>query len=201
MAKLNMNDAKAMFLAMVPKGKGAVPALAVIDKQIAWIKTTGTKMDAVMHSTAVACLAASQLHENGGHHCPLRFAKMLNAMPRGSRAKTLADWAEHFSNLRAKYDKKAGEWKVGILTSASKGYKEQIDLIAAFAKPFYEVEEKTDGAKAFDVGALMAQLVRAIEKADKGEVSMSEDDRAAAGKLLAFANENGIRTAKLAVAA
>jgi len=198
MTKINMTDAKAMFLAMVPKG--AVPVLAMMDKNIGWIKTTGTKMDAVMHSTAVACLAASQTHENGGHHCPLRFERMLNAMPRGSRAKTLADWAEHFSNLRAKYDKKAGVWKVGILTPASKQHKEQIDLIAAFAKPFYEVEEKTDGAKAFDVGALMAQLVRACEKADKGEVTMSADDRAAATKLLAFANENGIRTSKAAAA-
>lgn len=200
MTKINMNDAKALFLAMVPAGKGSVPVLALMDKNIGWIKTTGKKMDAVMHSTAVACLAASQTHENGGHHCPIRAAKMLNAMPRGSRAKTLADWFEHFSNLRPKFDKKANEWRVGMLASTSKGYKEQIDLIAAFAKPFYAVEEKTDGAKAFDVGALMAQLIRACERADKGEVIMSAEDRAAASKLVAFANENGIRTAKQAAA-
>lgn len=190
--KVDMTNARAMFDDMVEGGK---LVLAKLDTRISWVSGVKSKFDAIIHAAAVGAIAASKPHDQGGHDCPLRAERLLNAMPRGSRAKTLADWFEAFSNLRPKMDKSKGVWTVKNLPKTSKLYVPTIDVEAAFAKPFYSVDEKTNGAAAFDIGAIIGQLIKGYEKAsEEGALDAETDGKIVS--LIAFARNSGLPTAK-----
>jgi hypothetical protein len=142
-----------------------------ISKLCASIKQRGNLLDIDIHAAAVAGLGrVADDNDTSG------VAALLNAMPRGSRAKTLAEWALHFGNLVALFDKKNGMWTCKLLP---KEQRKEISLDKAFARPFWDVEEKvTPGV--FSLSLLVAQL---IKKAEREVDTMSEQDKAALADL------------------
>lgn len=149
---------------------------ASIADQIKWIAATGKKLDAVIHATAVGCILMSMpLDENGFLNADPAI-KLMNAMPKGSRAKALAAWFEAFSNIRVKLDPKSGEWVGGLLKPTDKLY-----AVAkpedAFAKPFWSVEEKNTDPKAFLLGEQLARLIK-MASDPKNLADMTDDEKA-----------------------
>lgn len=170
----NAKDASAV-LTSLHAGGNAIDSGAVASA-IKWIASTGKKLDDRIHATAVACIHLSMPQDVGGHLNADSARQLLNAMPRGSRAKALAAWFEAFSNIRLTYDKKAGEWKVKLLKPQDAGYADA-DPKAAFDKPFWSVDEQDVDAAAFSIGALLKTL---LTKADKAATAgtLSPDDMA-----------------------
>ncbi|GEM_PF-1559569 len=144
---------------------------AAISKLCASIKTRGNNLDIDIHAAAVAALGRVADHDDTSG-----AQALLNAMPRGSRAKTLAEWCLHFGNVVAVFDKRNGLWTCKLLP---KDERKPISLDAAFKRPFWDVEEKVQ-AGAFNLAALVAAL---IKKADKAVDEMSDTDRAALADL------------------
>lgn len=155
-----------------------------ISDQIKWIKSTGAKLDAVIHASAVGCIYMSMPLDEGGFLNADMAARLLNSMPKGSRVKALAAWFEAFSNVFPKRDKN-GEWACGLIKPTDKRYK-AADPTTAFAKPFYSVEEKNTDPKAFILGEQLARLIKLASKPET-MADMSEDERAFLAELTAVA--------------
>lgn len=170
---------------------------ASIAEQIKWIGSTGKKLDAVIHATAVGCIYMSMpLDENGFLNADPAI-KLMNAMPKGSRAKALAAWFEAFSNIRVKMDPKSASWVGGLLKPTDKLYVEA-KPVDAFAKPFWSVEEKNTDPKAFLLGEQLARLIKMASKPENLE-GMTDDEKAFLndlGKLAATAPKRNSDTAK-----
>lgn len=156
-----------------------------VDGAITRIGTMGKKMDNLLHSTAVACIYLSMPHTDGGHNCAARALKLLQAMPKGSRAKALIAWFHAYSNIRIVKDSKTGGLKAGVLKPENKQYK-IADPIAAMAKPFWTVEEKDVDPADFTTDSL-AKRVAALIKAAK-----SDNARLDAAGIAALADLEGL---------
>lgn len=159
---------------------------------IAVVKDTGAKLDARIHALAMACIdmaMPSTVCDAGASNCePAR--QLLNAMPKISRAKTLADWFEAHSNIRAKFDKKAGDWKCNLAKKDALSYMASAEKLmearaAADKQPFFTPEEKTGGAKDFDFAAGLSNFIARAAK------SLGNDNPQVAA-LLALAEEQGV---------
>jgi hypothetical protein len=65
-----------------------------IETQIKTVKTNGTKIDALIHETAVQCLAHAEAHGD------VRLAtRLIEAMPKSGRAEALKFWFSEFGPL------------------------------------------------------------------------------------------------------
>ena len=157
---------------------------AAISEQIKWIKATGKKLDAVIHATAVGAIYMSLPLDEHGYLNATPAINLMNAMPKGSRAKALAAWFEAFSNIRVKVGKD-GVWEGGLLKPEQKGY-EQAKPEDAFAKPFWSVEEAKVDPKAFILGEQLARLIKMASKPENMQ-DMSEEERTFLAELQAVA--------------
>jgi len=132
------------------------------------IRAAGAKLDAAIHAAAYACLMVARADNNGE---PAR--QLVTAMPKAARAKTLADWFEAHSNVRLRMDKASKEWAVGMAKGKDMlDHAALADLMAiAWSKPFFTVEEKTAGARAFSLADSFKHFLdRAAKQAEAGNV-------------------------------
>lgn len=144
------------------------------------IGTIGGKLDNMIHGTAVACIYLSMSVAEGGPASGAKpAADLLNAMPKGSRAKALAAWFEAFSNIRPKFDKQAKAWTANVLPATAKTYALPRPT-EAMDKPFWTVEERDTDPKAFDFGGA---LMRLIKKAQDNLAALTDAERAALADL------------------
>lgn len=142
------------------------------DRAVAWIKDTGSKMDTVIHAAAVYALMQCREHDNGGHRNTDPIKRLMTAMPKSVRGKTLCDWFNAFGGgMVVSFDKKKQAWKVFLPTSDKR---EAVDVDAAMAKPFYSVEEKTAGPAAFNLAKAIDNL---LKNASKDGVTLSLADQ------------------------
>lgn len=135
-----------------------------VDGAITRIGTAGKKLDNLIHGTAVACIYLSMPHKDGGHNCAARALKLLQAMPKGSRAKTLIAWFHAYSNIRIVMDAKTKQLKAGVLKPENKQYK-AADPIAAMEKPFWIVEEVAANPADFTTDSLAKRVALLIKAA------------------------------------
>lgn len=160
-----------------------------IATQIKWIAQTGPKLDATIHAVAVACIGMSMPHAEGGHNCPLRALQLcqtLKDLNKSVRLKALIAWFTAMSNLRLKIegDKVTG----GVLKPTMKGYRDDITIAAADAKPFWSVEEKDVDPAAFDDDAFAAAVAKLIKRAKSDNASLSPAAATALADLEALGN-------------
>lgn len=187
----------------IAKGKlagmkvGSHYAAAKVNAVSASIKRRRDNMDADIHAAAVASIYLSMPKAEGGDCNGEPARQLMNAIPRGIRAKTLTDWFEANSNIRLSFDKKAGEYKVKMVAPSDPEYRKATPD-RAFDRPFWTAKEKTDGAKVFLVQNAMANMVAAVKRYEDGKGGMSDTDYANAKLLIAFANENHIAVTKAA---
>lgn len=159
-------------------------AVASATKSIAG---AGAKLDNQIHGTAVACIMLSMSIAEGGPASGAGPATgLLNAMPKGSRAKALAAWFAAYSNLRLRYDKKAKAWTGGVLDAKAKSYAKP-DPDAAMAKPFWSVEEADVVPQAFLTGNLTLAVANLIKKATADNAKLDAKGKAALSQLEAAA--------------
>jgi len=178
---------------------GAYDTGAVANR-ISSIRTRGAKLDADIHAVAVACLHFAMPKGMGdvGDSNAEPARQLLSAMPKGSRAKTLGDWFEAYSNVRLKMGKD-GKWSVGIAKADKAHPADKLEELAKAgeAKPFWSVEEKTAGAQAFDLNAALIKLFAQADKAiEKGQIDDTMLDNVV--KLRDFAKATGLPTEKAA---
>lgn len=134
------------------------------------IGNRGRALDADIHAAAYACLHFAMpkgVSASGAGNCePARF--LVASMSKGLRQKSLVDWFAAHSNIRLRQDKKTGAWACGLAKNDAATFVEADELMALAAKawgmPFFTPEEKTSGAKAFDLGAAMAALLARAAK-------------------------------------
>jgi phospholipase/lecithinase/hemolysin len=135
----------------------------VIAANIKWIGTTGAKLDAIIHATAVAILHNAK---DTGQTTPA--LDLLKAMPKSGRAKALKAWFETMSPIRINADltevKLAGkaDTRVWLIEDATD-------------TPFWELNPEKD-VQVFDLDkALNALLSRAAKQAKDGILTVDED--------------------------
>lgn len=159
---------------------------------VASVRDSGAKLDARIHALGMAAIAMampSDCHIDGASNAEAA-RQLVVAMPKISRAKTLADWFAAHSNIRLKFDKKTGEWKCGLAKKDSISYlhgEEKLNeaMTAADAKPFFAVDEVTAGPRAFDFNAGFSSFILRAAKA-------LGNDNPKVQALLAVAEEEGV---------
>jgi len=126
----------------------------VAKRNIKTIKTSGAKLDTLIHTTAVILM--QRAHDHGDTSL---VASLLDAMPKGGRPKALKAWFETFSPIRVN-----GDGKVGLLAADKRVW-----LIAeATAKPYWDLNPEKD-VQVFDLDkALSAILNRAAKQQKDG---------------------------------
>lgn len=146
-----------------------------VDQSIGWIAGAGRKMDGTIHATAVACIYLSMPHVDGGHNCPNRAAKLVNAVAKHCRAvrlKALIGWFSAFSNVRFVKDDKSGIYTGKIVTPKSQMYK-VADPQGANVKPFWTAEEANGDPAAFTDETLYKRIAAIIKAAAKDGALLS----------------------------
>lgn len=144
-----------------------VGRIAMVKAETKFVAGNKAKMDAAMHIAAYGAILLSLPADNGGNLNATPAAQLLNALPRGSRAKTLAAWFAAFSNIAPTYDKAAGMWTAKMIGPKSSHYKPEVDSEAAFRKPFWAVEEKAPKPREFLLSAGLCRLIEAAEREAK----------------------------------
>jgi hypothetical protein len=147
---------------------------AKLSATITRIATAGKKLDGAIHAAAVSCLY--HIMKDGQ---TTLYAKLAEAMPKGSRLKALHFWASHHAPMTVSTDKD-GKVKVTLKKDRTA---EDFDLAGAEATPFWAFSvEKVPGPMTVD------KIVAWLKKQTNPENERVEDDaRALAAKLLAAA--------------
>lgn len=150
---------------------------------IASIAGIGAKLDNQIHGTAVACIYLSMSVAEGGPASGAGPAvALMNAMPKGSRAKALGSWFAAFSNIRVKLDPKTKVWTGGVISSDLKSYAVPTPD-AAMAKPFWTVEEVAPAPSAFTTDNLAKAVALLIGRAKADNAVLDVKGRAALADL------------------
>lgn len=148
--------------------------LKAIHSKIALVRSSGAKLNELIHETALMILEHAQKHGD----CTPAFQLVL-AMPASMRRSMLIQWFATFSPIRIKTDFSG----VGMLKPTSKGYTD-FDIEAASVTPFYVMAEGTpeNAPKMLDFMAILNLVKKAVERieseADEGHIA--EDDKAPA---------------------
>lgn len=174
--------AAAQVLASCMEGNTYSPK--AIASNIKWIGQTGPKLDATIHASAIACIAVSLPHNEGGHSCfhsAVALVQTLKDLNKSARTKALIAWFHAHSNLRLRIEKD-GKVTGGILPQKSKLFRAGIDPMAAWDKPFWVVEEKDTDPREFSIGLALANL---LKRAEKAIAEMSDEEKAALADLKA----------------
>lgn len=166
MTKSLFEMSSASVAAMREKGRFLDSKVSDKTKSIAGRSNT---LVADIHAVAFAALHyaahTSVCDEGACNGEPAR--KLVVAVGTGIRAKTLVDWFHAHSNVRLRMDKNKA-WTVKMVGPNHEGFLDKDATVAAMQagwdKPFYSVEEKTSGAKAFDLGAAMASMLARAAK-------------------------------------
>lgn len=137
----------------------------------------GATLDVDIHATAVAAIAVSVDHGDTG--CAER---LTNAMPKGSRVKTLVQWFAHHSNIALTFDKASASYKAKMVKKDHADYKKVINLVKAEANPFWVVPEITKPG-AFDDIMFAAAVAQLIKRASNENALLSEAGKAALADL------------------
>jgi hypothetical protein len=148
-------------------------------------KTSGLAKSAAnvvagIHAVGVACLQFAAPVSHGGNTNGEPARQLVNALPKGVRQKALVAWLEAHSNIRLRYDKKAGEYTVKLIgPDLPKMFKDGDTLaalaIAGEAQPFWSVAEKDHAPSEFDAVARLERMLAAADKFDSGVAQIIRD--------------------------
>jgi len=161
MAKLDMTDYRNVLGSFMQDGANDYDP-KLIGASIRSIASTGRKMDARIHATAVALAHRSADHRD----CSLVPA-LIDAMPKSARRKALIAWFHAFTNVAIRTDDK-GKVTANMHGPKSKMFKVSLDLAKAEGKPFWQAEEAAVDPRAFDDKSFAKAIAGLIARA-KGE--------------------------------
>lgn len=165
MSKLHFNTLVENKLATLRDGNAI--SISAIIKLAKSIGTRGKAMDIDMHTCALAALESSDTHGDANS-----MALLLNSMPKGSRALTLAQWAEFYGNVRVSKDKQ-GKFTCKMVKAEDR---QVVDFKAAALNPFWIKAETVTGA--FNDAALLKAVDALIKRAEKDTAELSADAKA-----------------------
>ncbi len=153
-------------------------SLKIIDKNIKQIVTNATKLNMLIHSTAMLVIEHAKEHGD----CT-RALTLVNAMPASMRRTMLVLWFDKFTPIRVVLSND----KVGILKPAAKGYVEW-DIDTARETPFFQLAEENPEAGVFDFDKLVALVSRLGKTIDKKiEDGKVKDEDVASAKAMSIA--------------
>lgn len=149
-------------------------SLKDIDKNIRAITTSATKLNMLIHTTAM--MVAGHAKEHGD--CTRALA-LVKAMPASMRRTMLVLWFNTYTPIRV-VDKND---KVGILKETAKGYT-PFDLDAGNLTPFFDLADQNPEGGVYDFAKLVQMVTRIgkqIEKKiDDGKVAPEDVESAKA---------------------
>ena len=156
-----MSNAKPSFSALVAVKlsslmDGNAYSGDLIDKVSKSIKGRGVTLDVDMHAAAVAAIHVSMVDRDAGP-----AGRLINSLPKGTRAKALAEWFAAFSNVVLTYDKKAGIY-LPKMVKLGHADEKVADPVKAQSVPFWTPAE-TVKAGAFD-DVMFAKAVASLIK-------------------------------------
>lgn len=125
------------------------------NRNVRTIGLSGAKLDALVHSTAVAGLLLIQADGNA-----TRMDQLLQALPKGYRRQGFVLWVQAHSPIRWN-----GDGKIGVQKPEAKGFTD-FNIEAADATPFWDFTEEARPGK-LSVEVLMAMLKRESDKLAK----------------------------------
>ena len=176
---------KALAITMLSdlKVDGKFDPAKVRDKT-AGIKRSAANVAAGIHAVGVAALHFAMPVSHGGTTNGEPARQLVNALPKGLRQKALVAWFEAHSNIRLRYDKKAGEYSVKLVgPDLPKMFKDGDALVklaqAGEAQPFWAVEEKATAPSEFDAVARLEGMLKAADKFDAEVAKIIRDAQAA----------------------
>lgn len=135
-----------------------VNTATVAKRNIATIRTSGAKLDALIHATAMIIMKRGAPVEAGGegHGDVSLLLPLLAAMPKSGRPKALLAWFQTFSPITVNGDGN----KAGI----TKGEKAKPWMVAdAEATPFWQLNPEKD-VQVFDFDKAMTALLNRYQK-------------------------------------
>lgn len=157
---------------------------AALDKSIQSIARTGKKWHNDVHTAAVAILVASLPTDEGGHTDCSRYAKLMAAMPKGSRANALKAWFSHFTNIRVN-----GDGKSGLLKPGQKGY-QKVDVALASKTTFWDLTPEPAVPQALtdiELDAMVQRLLTVVQTAkDEGRLAVTATTMSSLGAVQKF---------------
>jgi len=147
----------------------------ILNKEIAAIKSAGTKLDAMIQGTAVGVAEHYAQHSDTG-----LVNRLFNAMPKGSRRSALADWLLKFVSVSVNTD--AASKKDSPFSHNKKG---ATDAEAGALVMWYDLKAEKPIDEIFDVMTALRGMLKKMEKSEKLDHYTPEAD--AALRLLATA--------------
>lgn len=134
------------------------------------IAITGKCMDESVQSVGLEVLQHVEMHGE------VSLAnKLLKALPKGARAKALADWFERFGKIAVNTDKTTAKQFPLIYHKAG-----ATNLEGAAAKPWHQCKKDKPLAEEFDFAAKLASLLRQAAEAEKKGMPIKGADQLAA---------------------
>jgi hypothetical protein len=140
-------------------------SLKIIDKNIKTVVTTGTRLNKLIHDTAMLIAGHALEHSD----CT-RALTLVKAMPASMRRTMLVLWFNTYTPIRVveKND------KVGMVKENKPGYT-PFDLDAGQLTPFYELAEQNPEGSVMD----FAKLVELVQRVSKQIDKKLDDDKIA----------------------
>lgn len=170
---------------------GDTVSAKAVDAAIKSIATAGAKLDNQIHGTAVACLMLSLSVAEGGPASGAGPAvRLLNALPKGTRAEKLAKWFATFSNVRVRWDKEAKAFVGGVITDKSKMYAAPRPD-AAMETPFYDLGRDPRETVDFTTDKLAKAVAHLLAKAKAENAKLDSKGKAALADLEAALDKVG----------
>lgn len=139
-----------------------ITTAALINKEIASIKTAGAKLDQRIQVAGLSVLNHVDLHGdvtvvNG----------LFLAMPKGSRRKAMAEWLVAHGKVIPNPDK-AAQATVPFCYDKTK----ETRLDVAETMPWWEFAPEKAPLDVFDFNAMLAQLIKKAEKAEQSGIKI-----------------------------
>lgn len=147
-------------------------SLKKIDSNLVRITTSGDKLNALIHATAMMIM----VHATKSGDCTRALA-LVNAMPASMRRTTLVQWFTKYSPIRVVFQNDA----VGMLSKDDKGYT-AFNLAKADSNPFFKIAESNPEPSLLDFDKLVKMIVGIGARIEKNieEGKVKPDDIASA---------------------
>jgi hypothetical protein len=147
--------------------------LDLVNASIKSIGVRGRNLDVDIHATAVAAIAISMAHGDTG-----AASRLANAMPKGSRVKTLVKWFAHYSNIILTFDTKEQVWTGKMRKRDADDYVQSPSTEKALATPFWTEAEQVKAGPFNDLA--FANAVAALIKRAEAETAVLSPEAKAA---------------------
>lgn len=138
----------------MPAFMGNLTVAANMDKGIAFVRSNGERLDAIVHAVAVAIMR----HAKDNGDCT-RALRLVEAMPASGRRAALIQWFGQYSPIAVTYAKEAEKRRVGLRKVGTPGYN-AFNIDAAEAQPYWAKQVANEEAALLGIGDANEKILK-----------------------------------------